>query len=590
MKKIKISVGELVAWVHRTGDLNYDTSHYGRNRAAEGRQVHTWLQKKRQNTHPESYQAEVSISHIEVIDNLEIKISGRIDGLRPDEYWMEEIKSLGHDHTDLESHQQQLHWAQLFIYAYLYSHQQQLQEIKLCLSYVQVQGKNLFEEEKLVSYAQLNAFFRKTIKAFSSWALLLTVREQEKQNSATELEFPYPDFRAGQREMSAQVYQAIRHGQPLMVQAATGIGKTLASIFPAVKAIGKGYIDKLVYLSARSTGQQVAREALQLLRDTGLCLVDLTISAKGKVCLEPEAGCDPLLCQYARDYFTKLKEAMPYAMQHYQSFDRVSIDKLAHKFQVCPFELSLDLAHHSDAVICDYNYLFDPTVSLKHFFNGNNNPVILIDEAHNLVDRSREMYSIRLYQESILELKRLLKDIYPVLSRQLAQLSRVITHSCKKLAGDTLEQLQSLPSLPEDLLKELRLLRYKMEAVLARGEELKQQDKFLRLFFDLCHFLNMAVLFDDHFVFNMEAGKKQRWIEIYCLDPARQIQSIAATMQSCIYFSATLTPHDYYAQVFEQKDMHTINIPSPFPIHNQLSLIATHIHTTYPCQTSCFYF
>jgi len=586
VKKIAVSVGDIVAWVHKRGDLNYESSYYGRNRAAEGRQIHKWLQKKRQKKYAEKYLSEVSLDHTQIIDNLEIRIRGRIDGLCPDQLWFEEIKSLACGYDDVLESQKNLHWAQLYLYAYLYCQQyveqQTIENLELCLTYVVVEGRQLFEEHQSKTYTELSHFFATSLKQFVIWADLIACHEQEKLSTAIDLEFPYPEFRAGQREMSAQIYQAIRYGKPLMVQAATGIGKTLASLFPAIKSISKGNVHRLAYLSARTTGQLVARESINLLRQQGLTFFDISITAKSKVCLEPEAGCDPLLCPYAKDYFSKLSEAMEFAIQHYDSFERENIEQLARQFQVCPFELSLDLANCCDAIIGDYNYFYDPNVSLKRLFNDNTKKsVLLVDEAHNLVERAREMYSGRLLQEQILELKHLVKTCYPVVSRHLVQVSRLITRQANESIRFENNALVRLFELPDELLKALSLLRYKMEAVLAQNHSVKHQEKFLSFFFDLNHFLNMANLYNDNFTFNLNTVKKHRWIEIYCLSPAEQIQNTSALARTSIYFSATMTPHDYYAQIFAKNEIHSVEIASPFPPEKQLTLLATHIPTVF---------
>jgi len=582
MKKISVSVGELIARVHKTGDLTVENSHYGRNRAEEGRRVHQWLQKKRQKEYPESYQKEVSLSFEYTFKELEFLIQGRIDGLRSDIHWLEEIKSIAVEYTELDEELKQLYWAQLTIYAYFYARDNQTDYFQLCLSFVEMPGRRLIEESRKLSYAELEDFFIQTVECFYPWAKFYSNHLIEKLSTSTQLEFPYPRFRSGQRDMSAQIYQAIRYAKPIMVQAATGIGKTLASLFPAVKAISKGFIARIVYLSARTTGQLVARDTVLLLRQQGLSVLDLTITAKGKVCFEPEAGCDPKLCVYARNYFSKLNQAMLSAVQKYQSFERENIEELAREFEICPFEFSLNLAHWCDIIICDYNYLYDPRVSLKRFFNSaNKNTVVLIDEAHNLVERTRAMYSAQLKQGQILGLKRKLKNEQASLSKQLASVSRRITQLAKDDTEIELEPYRADSQIPEKLLQDIRMLRFTMETILAQDNPITHRDELLDCFFEISHFLNMVGIMDNSFCFIINQQKKQRQIEVYCLSPAKQIQTIADEMQSSVYFSATLAPYDYYADIFADQVLHSLNLPSPFAAEHQLSLLATHISTVY---------
>ncbi|MDF2499842.1 MAG: putative repair helicase [Anaerosporomusa subterranea] len=432
--KIRLSVRTLVEFVLRSGDLTSTFS--GRSRAVEGTKAHQKVQKAQ----PAHYRPEVPLSHtIEAVDFV-IEIGGRADGIieQDDVTVIDEIKSTDTALDAIHEDDNPLFWAQAKCYAYIYALQQSLEKIAVQLTYYQVEDKTCLRFVQCYAISDLTAFFSDLIDRYLDWARLIQQGQADRNQSIKELKFPFDSFRAGQRELAVAVYRTVTAGNKLFAQAPTGIGKTLASLFPAVKAIGEGKTEKIFYLTAKTSTREIAEQALATLREKGLVLKSLTLTAKDKICFNAETDCDPEKCIYACGHYDRIHAALReiYAQP---VFTRIIIEECAKKYQICPFEFSLDLALWADCVICDYNYVFDPRVSLKRLFAEDaGSHCLLIDEAHNLVDRAREMYSATLSKKPISELKQALKQSQPKLAKGLAPVQ-----TCLARWGKACEQMEA---------------------------------------------------------------------------------------------------------------------------------------------------
>jgi DNA excision repair protein ERCC-2 len=432
--KIRLSVRTLVEFVLRSGDLTSTFS--GRSRAVEGTKAHQKVQKAQ----PAHYRPEVPLSHtIEAVDFV-IEIGGRADGIieQDDVTVIDEIKSTDTALDAIHEDDNPLFWAQAKCYAYIYALQQSLEKIAVQLTYYQVEDKTCLRFVQCYAISDLTAFFSDLIDRYLDWARLIQQGQADRNQSIKELKFPFDSFRAGQRELAVAVYRTVTAGNKLFAQAPTGIGKTLASLFPAVKAIGEGKTEKIFYLTAKTSTREIAEQALATLREKGLVLKSLTLTAKDKICFNAETDCDPEKCIYACGHYDRIHAALReiYAQP---VFTRIIIEECAKKYQICPFEFSLDLALWADCVICDYNYVFDPRVSLKRLFAEDaGSHCLLIDEAHNLVDRAREMYSATLSKKPISELKQALKQSQPKLAKGLAPVQ-----TCLARWGKACEQTEA---------------------------------------------------------------------------------------------------------------------------------------------------
>ena len=362
---MKIAVRELVAYGLRTGDLTFEflTS----ARPLDAIRIHQKIQQSR----PEYYTAEVAVSHQIETELFTLTIGGRIDGvfLEPDRVVIEEIKTTTRSLEYYLTHKDPLHWGQVKCYAYIYAKEHHLSEIGTQLTYYQADTGEIRKLEQQFTFIALEAFFQNLISDYLQWAKTIVNWELLRDDSICKLQFPFDRFRPGQREMAVGVYRTVKNGGQLLAQAATGIGKTMAVIFPAVKAIAEGLNTKIFYLTARTTGRIAAEKALDELRQKGLKLKSLSITAKDKICYKPEDACSPEECEFARGYYDRVNAALKEMFQR-DAFTRSAVEAVARSHRICPFEFSLELSYWADFIICDYNYAFDPRVFFASLFSG----------------------------------------------------------------------------------------------------------------------------------------------------------------------------------------------------------------------------
>jgi len=416
-----------------------------------------------------------------------------------------------------------------------------------------------------------------------------------RNQSIQELEFPYLGFRKGQRDLAEAVYKIVKHQRILFARAPTGTGKTMATLFPAIKAMGMGQTDKLFYLTAKSPGRTVAQKAVKDLHRAGARLRTITITAKQKICFTQDVPCDMESCVYARTYYTKLARAMVRTTNH-DYFDQKFIEKTAREHEICPFEFSLDLSLTCDVIICDLNYAFDPRVYLKRFFDKDAGKLtFLMDESHNLPDRLRSMYSADLDKETILAAQAILRDIAPGLARGLISVHKEMV---RLGAAYLIERnFYSLKKLPEPFMEALDEFASRAELWLDNHQDSQVRDTVLDIFYPINGFLNLARNFGSHYrIFIESKDNFPLSIRLFCLDPAPIFSRLIKRSTSAVLFSATFFPFDYYDQVLFGKDPsntkrpspHFISLPSPFPQKNFNLVIHTKIKTTFR-QRSRFY-
>ena len=382
--------------------------------------------------------------------------------------------------------------------------------------------------------------------------------------------------------MAVAVYKAIRDNERLYVQSPTGVGKTIAALFPAVKALGQGLATKIFYLTAKTPGRLVAEKALEDMRQSALNLRSVTLTAKEKICFCPPVNCDPEICPFARGYFDKVKVALG-EMDRHQAFTRPVIEALARQYEICPFEFSLDLALWVDCIICDYNYVFDPRVYLHRFFDFDTEPYsFLVDEAHNLPDRARAMYSAELDKQTVLELQRALKPDLPKLSKQLAEINKLlleIRKTCQAEGKDALVEHEP----PKELLKAVREFSQKAEDWLALNQAAAFRPELLEFYFLCLNYLRTAEYFDTFYVSYFERqGQSDLKAKLFCLDPAPMLAAPLERSRATIFFSATLLPIDYFMKLLTGAVEHPWRVfQSPFPQENACLLIHNRISTKY---------
>ena len=614
-----VSVRELVEFALRQGDLGGERTFVGPNRALAGTRGHQRLQRSR----PAGYQKELRLSYEVEAGEFMLRIQGRIDGLlsSPQEVLLEEIKTVqgGWDRTA-----DPLHWAQAKCYGFIYTHDHALEQIAIQLTYLDLDTGELTELRNSFTLTELSAFFSQTTAIYLEWLRTEHHWRQQRDESIRSLAFPFDRYRPGQRPLAVAAYRVLARGGRLFLEAPTGIGKTISVLFPAIKALAEGKLERIFYLTARTVGRAVAEKAFADLRRAGLRLRTLTLTAKEKVCVQQGEPCDPLTCPFARGYYDRRRPAMRAALTH-EEITRPTLEAISREHQVCPFELSLDLSSWADAIVCDYNYVFDPKVYLRrHFAEEPGDYAFLVDEAHNLVDRARQMFSADLETREIQEVRRALKQAVPRCAKALTRLSSAL----RKLAGPALEPPESVahsepasefdlfragegmatPSLagraadrsnarrggdsralpgppvatrafPDELLPPLDEALKQAEAWLARNQASDFRESLLELYFRLLSFRRTADLYDERFVTITEPGRSVR-VRLFCLDPSFLLGQALARGKAAVFFSATLTPVDYYRTLLGGRpEDPLLQLPSPFPSEHLAVLVQDRIRT-----------
>lgn len=574
---LKVPVQRLLEFVLRSGHLQSGILP-GNNRAIEGVKAHKRVQKSR----PEGYQAEVPLTYQIETDWVVLEIGGRADGIYEEEgtLTIEEIKSTLTPFAELEEGYP-THWAQAHTYAYIYAVQHGLSQVRVQLTYYQLDEEAVRSFFQTLTVEELTERFESLVRPFVHWQSVVGHWRDGRNRSIKELEFPFPHYRPGQRELAVASYRTIQTGSKLFAQAPTGIGKTIATLFPAVKALGEGQISQIFYLTAKTITREIAEKALDKMREGGLALKTVTLTAKEKICFRGEVLCDPEFCDYAQDYFDKVNGAVEDLFRH-DDLNRSLIEEYAEKHRLCPFELALDVALAADCIICDYNYLFDPRVYLRRFFAEPGDYAFLIDEAHNLVDRAREMFSAVLEKKPILDLRRATKEWEPKLSQDLQALNTYLIQLRKEceIEGDGSRLIRQ--ELPRELVTRVEAVHAEAELALMRNLPVALRDEVLEVYFAANTFLRVAEGYDERFVTYAERSGNDLRVKLFCLDPSRMLRESLKKGKAALFFSATLTPLDYFADILggEEGDRR-FRIPSPFPREHLCLLVADSIGTTY---------
>jgi len=572
----QIAVTTLVTSVLRSGDLDNRFSSPGRS--LDGIRIHREIQRRR----PEDYRAEVPVSLEVETEQLVLAVGGRIDGVFEEKGGtvVEEIKSTTRELTDLEDRSDPCHWGQAKAYAYLLACERKLKEVGVRLTYCHVDSKETLEREETFARGELESFFQDLVARYLAWATTQVRWRQLRNATIDELDFPFASYRTGQRTMAVAVYRTLRDGGQALIQAATGIGKTMATLYPAIKTVGEGGTDRIFFLTARNTGKITAISTLNLLQEKGLRLKRVCLTAKDQICFCRDAACSPDLCEYAKGHFDRLPDALQDAFAH-DNLDRGTIEVVARDRRVCPFELSLELACWADCIVCDYNYAFDPRVYLRRFFDEESGAyAFLVDEAHNLVDRSREMFSARLNKTAFLEIRRAVKNDLPAVYRAAGKINTWMLAARKQAAA--CDGFQSDPCPPEGLEPLLRTFLRASERWLAKNRPAPWRELLLEIYFAAVAFCRVLERYDGSYVTCSAAEGKNLEVKLFCLDPSSQLKAALQRGRGAVFFSATLTPPGYFQEIFGCDDSAVkLGIESPFPRSNLQVLAADGVSTIY---------
>lgn len=575
-ERIKISVRNLVEFILRSGNLdNRRTSAADREAMQKGSRIHRKLQKQMK----ASYKAEVPLKWEEEYSDFIIEIEGRADGIINDEEAcvIDEIKGVYRDLYFLEE-PVPVHKAQAMCYAYFYASQKKISKIEVQMTYCHLETEEIKRFREEFSFSYLKKWFEDLLSEYYKWANFQYQRRIERRQSMESLEFPYP-YRKGQKELVSGVYHTMRTEKQLFIQAPTGIGKTMAAIFPAVRAVGEGYGDKIFYLTAKTITRTVAEEAFHILKEKGLSYKTISITAKEKLCLCEETDCNPEKCPYAEGHFDRVNAAVFEILNAKDTYLREDLLEQAEKYRVCPYEMCLDISSWVDAVICDYNYVFDPNVYLRRFFSDGvkGDYLFLIDEAHNLVERGRKMYSAVLCKEDFLETAKIVKEHSAKLYKILKKCNRMMLEY--KRECDECTVMENIAGLSLQLMN----LLGEMENFLEKEHEEKVQKAVLEFSFSVRHFLNMYDIADENYVIYSHYDDEQRFlITLYCVNPKRNLQECLNKGRGAVFFSGTFLPLPYYRSLFsERRDDYAICASSPFLRENLKLLVACDVSSKY---------
>ena len=620
MQELHTSVRNLVEFILRGGDIDNRSGRMITDAMMEGSKIH----RKIQRSMGENYQAEVPLALTIEAEEYMLVIEGRADGIAYGEFpnqnsekeaytqdtfldrtgiseemvYIDEIKGVYRNVATMEA-PVYVHKAQAMCYAYIYALQNHLDQIGVQMTYCNLDTEDVKLFQEVFAWDALADWFGNLIAEYRKWADWQIMWRRKRQESIQNLEFPYP-YREGQRKLVGDVYRTIRRGKNLFLQAPTGVGKTISTIFPAVKAVGEELADRIFYLTAKTITATVAKETFGLLREQGYQAKIIQLTAKEKLCLcgntaiEQEAAdqdnpypdfpqikleCNPQNCPYAKGHFDRVNDAVFELLQASDLFTREEILAQARKHRVCPFELSLDVATWCDNILCDYNYVFDPNVYLKRFFQDSSKEkyLFLVDEAHNLVDRSREMYSATLYKEDILAVKKIMKPHNQAIARTLDK--------CNKAMLDFKRECENYSVCESVGVLTFYLMRLvsQMEEFFEKPREFPDKKTVLDFYFELRNFVNIYDLVDENYVIYDEMQEDGRFmIKLFCVDPSKNLQKCIDKSVSTIFFSATLLPINYYKRLLSTKeDNYAIYAQSTFDETQRLLAFGRDVSTKY---------
>lgn len=575
IKTYKIGVRDLVSFLYATGDLSSDN--FQNVVALEGTQAHQHLQNK--------YEAddisEYAITHTHVKDDKEIIISGRIDGLikRDNQTVLEEIKSSKKNIFDNHFFYNNEHLAQLKMYAYMYMSINNLFDITTHLTYIQVADYKTRTFDMYFSKEELSTFFFNSVNDYMQWLLMLEEHQLEKEHSIKTLEFPFPTYRKGQRDMMKYVYNTTKQKEILFAVAPTGIGKTMASLFSSIKALDDEK-QKIFYLTAKNQGKQIAVEALTMLNQKGSKTKGIEITSKDTICFLEKRDCDPKKCLFAKGFFDRLTEAVQDIFSNEYIMTRKVIETYARNHQVCPFEFALYVSYFVDVIICDYNYVFDPRVHLIRYFDDDTyRPILLIDEAHNMINRSRDMYSASIKKSDLYKLRKSTSKIKPSLR---GPIKRVIDwfDNYEVEMGDNM--IAKNDHMDDSFSEKIIYLMKKIQNTLKENPDLPNKSEVMEGYLELLNYSVIMAYYDSAYKTNVIRDKDDMTLSLTCLDASKYIyQTLDKKVSSSVFFSATLTPITYYKSLISAANGYEMGINSPFDNNRLKVIINDKVNTRY---------
>ena len=581
---IRISVRNLVEFILREGDIDNRT---GGGQDPENMQMGSRIHRKIQRQMGSDYQAEVPLKTEIVCDGFTLKIEGRADGLihTKEQVMVDEIKGVLRE-LDRVQEPAGIHLAQAKCYASMVAEQEGVDEIGVQMTYCQMETEEVKRFQYSYQSNELKVWFDEVIRQYEKWAKFQIEWRKARNASIKGIEFPFP-YRKGQRELAVSVYRTILRKKKLFIQAPTGVGKTISTVFPAVKAVGEELGEKIFYLTAKTITRTVAEQAFETLREQNLKFKVITLTAKEKICFCEETSCNPDDCPYAKGHFDRVNDAVYELLMQEDVMSREVLEAQARKHKVCPFEMALDVSTWVDGVICDYNYVFDPDARLRRFFaeGGAGGYLFLIDEAHNLVERGRQMYSAELCKEDFLAVKKLVKGEAPRFAKRLEACNKILLAMKKECENyKVLDNISHFGIQLMNVLSETD--RYLEECV-----DKEVRETVLDFYFQVRSFLNIYDGLDENYVVYTEYQENGRFVlKLFCVNPAANLQKCLDKGNSAIFFSATLLPIQYYKRLLStEKDNYAVYIDSSFDTKKRLLMNGVDVSTRYAMRSREMY-
>lgn len=574
MIEFDIAVTDLVRFCHRSGDIDYRFT--PSPTGPEGIAGHRRLYARR----PESYRREYAVETVHETDDVRLTLRGRADGFDPEARMVEEIKTCRVAPDTIPPAVAGLHLAQGLLYAALIAREQELPGLRVRVTWLNIDSDEEYRQEHEYSARELADFLESTLERFGAWLGRLSELRRERDTSLDALDFPHGEFREGQRDIAELTYKCIASGGQLLLEAPTGIGKTAAVLYPALKALQTGKHDRLVFVTAKTVGRRAAEQALALCRDRGFRGTALSLTAKDTVCLSPGKACHGDDCPYARGYYDKLADALDAAIRSH-SLTRADIEALAREFEVCPYELANDLLPWVDTVIADQHYVYSPYGSVASAMEGASPRwTVLLDEAHNLPERARNMYSARISKTALMRAKRTApaQATYALdkVNRRLLAMQKTEWQTPQYHADET---------APDALLQSVADFCARVSALLGEDPGLLQRDHDLGdFYFDSLHFLRVAQDWGPEYRCVMTRGEGAQSLEVAlnCLDPSRLLGRRQSDAHAVIAFSATLSPAAWVrSRLGLAEDAVCSRAPSPFSAEQMTVWLATDLDTRY---------
>ena len=581
---IRISVRNLVEFILREGDIDNRT---GGGQDPENMQMGSRIHRKIQRQMGSDYQAEVPLKTEIVCDGFTLKIEGRADGLihTKEQVMVDEIKGVLRE-LDRVQEPAGIHLAQAKCYASMVAEQEGADEIGVQMTYCQMETEEVKRFQYSYQSNELKVWFDEVIRQYEKWAKFQIEWRKARNASIKGIEFPFP-YRKGQRDLAVSVYRTILRKKKLFIQAPTGVGKTISTVFPAVKAVGEELGEKIFYLTAKTITRTVAEQAFETLREQNLKFKVITLTAKEKICFGEETSCNPDDCPYAKGHFDRVNDAVYELLMREDVMSREVLEAQARKHKVCPFEMALDVSTWVDGVICDYNYVFDPDARLRRFFaeGGAGGYLFLIDEAHNLVERGRQMYSAELCKEDFLSVKKLVKGEAPRFAKRLEACNKILLAMKKECENyKVLDNISHFGIQLMNVLSETD--RYLEECV-----DKEVRETVLDFYFQVRSFLNIYDGLDENYVIYTEYQENGRFVlKLFCVNPAANLQKCLDKGNSAVFFSATLLPIQYYKRLLStEKDNYAVYIDSSFDTKKRLLMNGVDVSTRYTMRSREMY-